>query len=145
MSLERSPSLDLYRKGLPPQLPDPRAGRRRTWMAIVALACVALALGAGLALRSGAVALLMGTGTISGLVVDREGRPVQAEIFVERSSVAAFTDAAGRFTLDGVPAGRQLIVVARDGVGWEHEVVVHSGAIVQLGPLRTEVTAVAMP
>ena len=56
-------------------------------------------------------------GTLAGRIVDSEaGRPVaDARVAIEGSTASTTTDADGRFTLAGVPAGPQRLVVSRDG------------------------------
>lgn len=55
--------------------------------------------------------------TVEGRVVDSEsGRPVvDARVTVDGSTATATTDGDGRFVLSAVPAGRQTLVVSRDG------------------------------
>jgi outer membrane receptor protein involved in Fe transport len=58
------------------------------------------------------------TGSIAGTVVTREGgRPVAgATVVVEGSNLTAVTNGVGRFRLDGVPAGRAVLIVEGPGL-----------------------------
>jgi hypothetical protein len=60
----------------------------------------------------------IGTGSLSGIVVDDEDRPVRRAVVTLtgdqlRPSRGAITDDEGRFTLTGLPAGRFTLTVAR--------------------------------
>lgn len=60
---------------------------------------------------------LVGTATLSGVVRSLSGEPVRdAEIRVRDARASTTTDSAGAFTLSGLPAGTQLLVVRRLGV-----------------------------
>src|SRR5829696_7770277 len=51
-----------------------------------------------------------GTGTISGKIVDDENQPIAgATVEVVNTQINATTNAAGEFTLSGVPAGPQTL------------------------------------
>jgi RHS repeat-associated protein len=53
-----------------------------------------------------------GTTALSGQVLERNGLPIGGiRVFVEGTSVDARTDEAGRFLLEGLPAGKQALVV----------------------------------
>jgi hypothetical protein len=57
------------------------------------------------------------TGTINGLVTDLwEGRPMAGVVVVLRgTTLAATTDASGRYTLAGVPPGEHIVTFSRSG------------------------------
>ena len=133
MGFEDSPSLDLYKEGLPSELPDPSKQRKRMQIWIGALAGLVLILGVINLLQSDKGGLLTGTGTLTGTIVDNEGQPVQAEVFVVRSDVEAQTDRAGRFEIKGVPEGDQTVVVAYMFAGQEFPVRVKAGEAVDMG------------
>jgi TonB-linked SusC/RagA family outer membrane protein len=75
-------------------------------------ACLALLLGLG------AVPLhAQGTGRVSGTVVGAGGEPVaDATVVVVGTTLSARTDAAGRYTLAGVPAGSRQVRASRLGL-----------------------------
>jgi outer membrane receptor protein involved in Fe transport len=58
------------------------------------------------------------TGSVAGTVVTREGgRPVAgATVVVEGSNLTAVANGVGRFRLDGVPAGRVVLIVEGPGL-----------------------------
>lgn len=59
---------------------------------------------------------LVGTANVSGQVRSLTGDPVaDAEVRVRDARATAVTDSAGRYTLSGVPAGTQLLVVRHLG------------------------------
>jgi hypothetical protein len=60
--------------------------------------------------------LLTGNATVSGIVREGDGHPLSdVEIRVVNARPTARTDADGRFTLGGLPAGTQLLAVRRIG------------------------------
>jgi len=93
-------------------------------------------------MRSSSAELLVGTGTVTGRVVDEKNRPLEADIFVLRTSIEARSSEDGSFELQGVPAGQQAIVVAHQGAGREFSVVVVAGSRVDMGLLQLTATAV---
>jgi hypothetical protein len=145
MSLENSPPLNAFERGMPPPPPDPRPGRLRVRIAIIALSLI---LGVLLVInlsQSQTLALFSGSGTISGMVRDARGQPAVAAILIEQTEIEARSDARGRFMVAGVPAGKHLLVVARDNLGVEYPIIVVAGANVDIGTVRAETTAVPLP
>lgn len=134
--MERSPSLEEYKDGMPEQLPDSSRRRRRVWGAIVALAVLALVFGVVNLARSGAFARLAGVGGVKGAVVDEQNQPLQAEIFVLGTNLSAQADASGYFEIQNVPAGRQTLVIGYLGKGTEIEVRVAGGETRDLGKIQ---------
>jgi len=136
MAFEESPSLGLYKDGLPPRLPDPSHKRRRVWALIIGLAVLSLVLAIFNMTQNGALAILTGTGDVTGTVYDDQGNPVVAEVFVFGTTLSAQSDQAGRFELKGVPAGQQVVVVAYRNIGREYTVNVIAGQVVDMGKAR---------
>lgn len=134
--MERSPSLEEYKDGMPEQLPDSSRRRRRVWGAIVALAVLALVFGVVNLVRSDSFARLAGVGGVKGTVVDEKGQPLAAEVFVLKTGLAAETDAAGYFEIQGVPAGRQTLVVGYMARGIEVPVQIAGGETRDLGRVQ---------
>ena len=133
MSFEESPSLDLYKDGLPENLPDP--SRRRALFRILILASLVLVFGLALvSLWQNGV--LAGTGSVTGAIFDDQGRPVQAELSVAGSNAFAAADENGFFVIDGVPAGDQSLVVGYRAIGREVRIRVVAGQIVDIGEFR---------
>ncbi len=143
MPYEKSPSLEAYAEGLPPS-PPPESSTRHRWLWVVILVLAAAFVGLVLInfMRSSSAELLVGTGTVTGRVVDEKNRPLEADIFVLRTSIEARSSEDGSFELQGVPAGQQAIVVAHQGAGREFSVVVVAGSRVDMGLLQLTATAV---
>ncbi|MFZ5910461.1 MAG: carboxypeptidase regulatory-like domain-containing protein [Chloroflexota bacterium] len=136
MAFEESPSLDLYKDGLPSRLPDPSHKRRRMWALIIGLAVLSLVLAFLNMVQDGTLAILTGTGDVTGTVYDDQGNPVAAEVFVFGTALSAQSDQTGRFELKGVPAGQQVVVVAYRNIGREYTVNVIAGQAVDMGEAR---------
>ncbi len=138
MPAEDSPSLDLYKEGMPTRLPEP-SGRQRTLRVIIAV-MVGLSLVLGLLTlnRNGAFAALAGTGSLNGTIYDDRGQPIVADVAVVGTDVVGRSDRQGRFELHGVPAGPQVLLVGYRQVGREYPVQLSSGQIYDLGELRFE-------
>ncbi len=134
--MERSPSLDEYKEGIPEQLPDSSKRRRRVWFAVVILAVAALILGVVNLARSGAFARMTGVGGIKGVVVDEKGQPLQAEVFVLKSNLSTVADASGYFEIQGVSAGHQTLVIGYLAQGIEVPVRIAGGETRDLGQIR---------
>jgi hypothetical protein len=145
MSLENSPPLKAFERGMPPQPPDPTPGRRRTRIAIIVLSLILGGLLVNNLWQSQAVALFNGNGTITGTVHDASGQPAVAEIMIERTKIESRSDASGRFMVAGVPAGEHLLVVARDNLGVEYPIIAVAGSSIDIGIVRVETTAVPLP
>lgn len=129
MSFEDAPSLDNFKNGLPEKLPDPT--RRRAFVRGTIAVFLVLVVGL-LALRLQRAA----SGTVSGIVLDHEGNPVQAELSVAGANAFAVADETGFFVLDGVPAGAQSLVIGYRAIGREVLVQVRAGQTVDLGEFR---------
>jgi len=56
------------------------------------------------------------TGVVRGLVTDSTGRPLKGiEVLVDNTTLATRTGDDGRFSVQGVPVGTQLVIVRRPG------------------------------
>lgn len=145
MAYEQSPSLRAYEGGLPSSPPPDTSTRRRwLWVVITVLAVATVALAVITFARSTTAAILVGTGTVTGKVVDESNRPIVAEIFVLHTNIEAKSNADGTFEIHGVPAGQQSVVVAYQGAGREIVVDVVVGAQVNMGTVRLTATAIPM-
>ncbi len=141
MQLEQSPGFDQYKDGLPEPPPDAEAKRKRFRLLLLALLLVVLTLSALNFLGSKSMSILSGTGAVTGVVVDRDGQPFQGQIFILGTELSAAVDANGRFFLDNVPAGAQILIVADDALGREFPVEVIAGETVEMGQLQFIPTA----
>ena len=95
-----------------PRLPSWRRSRSGFAAAVSGLAFFLLALGAS-------PALAQGTGQVAGQVTNSNtGEPMDgAQVTVRGTQIGGLTDADGRFSLRGVPAGEQTIRVRLIGFG----------------------------
>jgi hypothetical protein len=106
------------------------------WALIIGLAVLSLALAFFNMAQDGTLAILTGTGDVTGTAYDDQGNPVVAEVFVFGTALSAQSDQAGRFELKGVPAGQQVVVVAYRNIGREYTVNVIAGQVVDMGEMR---------
>jgi hypothetical protein len=133
MAFESSPSLKDYGQGLKPK--DRTAIRwRLVWMVVVALFLLTAILIVNL-FKSEQFERLQGTGTVIGIVVDEQGKPLDAEIYILRPRIQGQTDTGGAFEIRGVPAGSRELVIARQGGGVELPIHVTAGSTTDLGPI----------
>jgi hypothetical protein len=136
MAFEESPDLKLYKDGLPAGLPDPSRKQRRIWAVIIGLAIVSLSLMILNMAQDGTLAILAGTGEISGIIYDDLGNPCEAEIFVFGTNLSARSDQNGYFQLKGVPAGEQVVIIAYRNSGHEHAIHVTAGQMIDMGKIH---------
>jgi len=136
MSFEESPTLDEYKGGLPEKMPDPSAQKKRVRFILGILLAVVLFLGGANFLQSEAGSLLMGTGAIRGKVVDAQGSPFQADVFVigVEQIISAAPD--GSFFMERIPAGEQSLVVANATSGQEYPVKITAGQTLDIGQVQ---------
>ncbi|PWH14900.1 MAG: hypothetical protein DDG58_12220 [Ardenticatenia bacterium] len=145
MAYEQSPSLKTYEQGLPSAPPPDTSARRKwLWIIITLLAVATVALAVVTFARSTAAAILVGTGTVTGKVVDESNRPIVAQIFVLHTNIEATSNPDGTFEIHGVPAGQQAVVVAYQGAGREILVDVVAGARVHMGTVQLTATAIPL-
>ncbi|KPL74121.1 hypothetical protein ADN00_14050 [Ornatilinea apprima] len=142
MSLDNSPKLDQFKNGLPTQLPDVTARRRRQRLALTGLVVCLLALAGFQFLRSDPASHLAGVGKITGSLVDEQsGLPVTGEVFISGSDQIIQTDASGRFELFGVPSGPQSLVVVYRNTGRAYPIEVPRGSTLDVGSLSAPTLA----
>ena len=145
MGFETSPSVDLYKNGLPDKLPDPP--RRRLIVRILLLvSIIVVILLSVISLMNGPVGnQLRGTGLISGRVIDVDGRPLPADVLILQSKKAVHTLADGTFTLSGIPAGERFLVATHQGQGVEIKINVVTGSTLAVGDIIIAATALPPP
>lgn len=133
MALESSPKLKDYGQGLKP--PDRASARWRiVWMIVAALFLLTAIIIVNL-FKSEQFARIAGTGTVIGIVVDENGKPLDAEIYVLRTDIQGHTDQRGAFEIRGVPAGARALVIARQGGGIELPAQITAGGTTDLGQI----------
>lgn len=133
MAFESSPSLKDYQKGLKPKDRTVIRGRL-VGMMIVALFLLTAIVIVNL-LKSEQFERVRDTGTVIGIVVDEQGKPLDAEIYILRPRLEGQTDAGGAFEMRGVPAGARELVIARQGGGIELPVQIKAGSTTDLGTI----------
>jgi len=141
MQFEESPDLNSYKEGLPEPPPGPGAQRKRFRVFLLLIMFLVLLLSVVNFMGSQTAALLTQTGKVTGAVIDQDGDPFRGEIFVLGTDLAVSTDTEGRFNLDRVPAGSQLIIVADDLLGREFPVQVLPGEAAEMGQIQFVPTA----
>lgn len=136
MAFDSSPSLDEFKDGMPSNLPDQKKRRRNTWLIILILFITVIALGVINFLQSDTAALMSGSGSISGVVIDENGSPVAAQIYVMGTHIRGAADESGTFSLDGIPAGERSIAIAYEGFGFEVPTFIQAGQNTDLGQVK---------
>ena len=92
--------------------------------------------------QSNNLALLTGTGSVSGQVVDENNQPVQAEVILFGQKNAIPTGPDGRFELKNVPRGKQSLVVGYQGMAREVPFNAVVGQAVDIGQIQVVTTQV---
>lgn len=133
---EQSPSLEEYHKGLPVEKRGNSSARKKRFrIIIIALVILTGILGLINFLQSPTAKTLAGTGTVQGVIVNQEGKPLKAEIFIIGTKWQTQSDSnSGEFQIT-LPAGNYSLVVARNGMGNEYPVTVQRGQVQNLGKI----------
>lgn len=135
MPQEQSPSLETYRQGLPVEKKgNSSTGRKRFRILLMGMAVIIVVLAAINFFQSPTAKTLAGTGSVQGIVVNKDGKPLNAEIFITGTKWQTSTNANGQFSLT-LPAGNYSLVVARNGMGNEYPISVQRGKIQDLGTI----------
>lgn len=124
---------------------SPKGNKVRQWIArwlIIGLGLLVVALVVFNLIRSPAGQRMLGSGSVTGVAVINDQKPVQADIFIPGSDYAAQSGADGSFTLANIPAGKQNIVIAFDGIGQEIPVQIEAGKTVNIGTIKLATTQV---
>lgn len=140
MNFEQSPSLKDFQNGLREDLPPKkRLTPHQTIIGILLI--IVLLLAALVWVRSDSAQLVRGAGSVKGFVVDDRGQPFQGEIYILGTEIVGVTDSNGFFQVQGVPAGKQYLIVADQRIGHEFQIAVLPGEILDVGTLRFVSTA----
>ncbi|GIV65483.1 MAG: hypothetical protein AB1457_09510 [Chloroflexota bacterium] len=140
MNFEQSPSLKDFQNGLREDLP-PKKRLTTHQLIILVLLLTVVALAVLVWVRSDNNQLVRGTGSVKGYVVNDGGLPFQGEIYILGTDLAGVTDSNGFFQIDGVPAGKQCLIVADQRIGHEFQIAVLPGEVLDVGALRFVSTA----
>ena len=136
MGFNESPSLDQYQDGLQSKVKSRPSRRKVTWAIIIALAVLSLVIWFFVFTSSGSMNVVLGRGALTGRVLSAEGQALSnGYAFVQGSDQEVALDAEGFFTLEGVPAGSQNLVIAHHGAAEEYPVEIQSGATTDAGEL----------
>jgi len=134
MAFEESPSLEEYKDGLPTKLPDPGEPLRKGYYTLgILFVLVLLLIVVNIIQTSGFPQLIPGKGTVIGLVLDDNGEPIVADIFVVGTDIEIQSDRSGYFEVGDIPKGLQSIIVAKFESGLEYVVNVLAGSTIDLG------------
>ncbi|MCS7011153.1 MAG: carboxypeptidase-like regulatory domain-containing protein [Anaerolineales bacterium] len=135
MGLSSSPSLQEYQHGIPEKPKDPAAHRRVYRLILLVLLLITLV---GLVFRfagSQTVMLLAGRGDVRGQVVDEQGRPLSAEVYLFGVDRPVLADAEGKFLYKGAPAGKRNLIIAFNGTAQELSVEIRAGEVTDVGKI----------
>jgi hypothetical protein len=133
MNLSNSPSLNDYKNGIPDQ--QRYSSSHRKIFRIILMGLLVLLAGMSLYyyMKSDAAALLTGKGSFSGLVLDEQGKPLNAQLSVMGVDRLVQAGIDGSFLYENVPAGKRNLVIIYNGTASEYSVQVQAGKIVNLG------------
>lgn len=145
MEIDETTSFDEFQGKKPIKKSDPAKQRKFRIILIALTIIVGLMAFTTLFKQTNALAVIKGTGVITGTVVDENGQPFQGDIFILGTDLSAKTDENGYFEISGVPAGKQNLIVADEFVGHEFKVQVNSASQLQMGEIRFLSTAIAPP
>lgn len=119
MPLVNSPSFENYETPLEGDEGVVRRGSKQTmlWVLLGVLIGVVVLLSLfNLFLTYGA------DGTVTGVVRDSHGNPLQAEIFILGSDISTVANPDGSFQLERISTGKRNLVVGYNGIGTSIEV-----------------------
>ncbi len=133
MSLSNSPSLDDYKHGIPDKPRDPVSHRKGFRIILLGLLVIVAGMGLYNFLHTEAASLLAGQGALTGQVVDQQGMPLKAQVFVMGVDRPVQAGADGSFTYTNIPAGERSLVIIFNGTASEYPVQVQAGTTVNVG------------
>lgn len=143
MSLEDSPKLSHYNRGLP--IRSPNGNKRRLiyrWI-LITLTVIVAAFGIVQVQNSDAFARLAGEGSVVGRVVDHQGDPYPAEIVISGTRISSIADDNGYFEISHVPKGEYAVFFLNDLYGWEQALVIERGQKSNMGTITIPYIEVA--
>ncbi len=146
MSLSSSPKLQEYKDGIPERPKDPSARRKAFRIALLVLLLLVIA-AAGIKFAGSQTAmLLVGKGEVKGQVVDEQGRPLAAVVYLFGVDKPVQANENGEFIYEGAPEGLRSLIVTYNGTAQEYTVEVRAGETTEVGKLTFLVaTPIAVP
>jgi hypothetical protein len=135
MSLTNSPSLHEYKDGIPEKPRNPRSPKKTFRIVLLFLLVIALGLLFAQFFQNDVAVLVAGKGTVTGRVIDENGKALSAQVFIFGVDRAVNTDANGNFTYKNIPTGNRSLIIAYNGTAQEFIVQVQTGITVDLGDL----------
>jgi Carboxypeptidase regulatory-like domain len=141
MSPANSPSLQEYTDGIAKKRRDPDAREKTLRFVFLVVLVIVLSLLFMLFLNTSLGGRLTGKGTLIGRVIDSQGQPLVAQVFVLGAARPVISAADGSFTFKNAPAGNHFLTIAFDGRVVEYQVQVQAGEIEDLGDLTFTVTS----
>lgn len=142
MSFEESPSLDEYKDGLHLPPAGPSARQRRVRVVLLVAFLFVLLLSVANFFRSPLSNQLLGTGAVTGVVLDAQGLPFHGEVLVLGTNQRTQTALDGSFRLGRVPSGIQSLVILDEQGGNEIRIQLAPGQTLDLGAIRFTGTAI---
>lgn len=140
--IEGTASLDQIEKEISKEESKGPSNRKKSLLPIILLLGIIMA---GLLvmdwITSGSVQSNAGEGSVSGSIVNEQMTPVAAEIFVlKMDDISTKASADGTFTLNGIPAGKQVLIIAWQGMGKEIPITIIAGQTISIGQVKVEET-----
>jgi hypothetical protein len=143
VSLEDSPKLSNYDRGLP--IRSPNGNKRRLlfrWI-LITLTVLIFTFGIVQVQNSDAFARLAGEGSVVGRVIDHQGDPYPAEVVISGTKISSTADNTGYFEISHIPKGEYAVFFLNDLYGWEQALVIDRGQKTNMGTVTIPYIEVA--
>ena len=141
MSFEKPPSMNDYSKIIPIAPRELTRQKKMIRFAMLGFAATAIILLLVNLSTSDLTAPLRGTGSLQGVALDANGKPLLGVVMVEGTSLTVKTNTDGSFQISNVPAGDRVIVVSDTLSGREFHASIQAGQITNLGSVQLKSTA----
>jgi hypothetical protein len=141
MSYEVSPKLDDFNKGIPKTLPDPDNSKRNLRFLIGLLTMIMMLLVMINPDQSGNISHFASSkGAVTGKVLDGDGNPQIADIFILGTGIQEKSSTNGVFEVTNIPKGLRSVVIVDDEGGLEYKVEIKPGEKINLGIIHLKST-----
>lgn len=141
MSFQNSPGLEDFQEIIPEKARELSTAQKAVRGLIGVFVVLVIVLGGLNLWKSDMAAPLRGTGSVRGVALNSENRPLSGNIYVVGTVLQAQTNPDGSFELKNVPAGRRTVVVADAVSGREYPVEIAAGKVSDIGTVRLQSTA----